>query len=222
MSKITKGNLVILAVLLTLCNLESRAADKQEADAQQKIENPYKGARVLVEALLVEVKLDALEKAGVGLLSKEQASAAKILDIIKDKNAGRILTSEKLALVSPGRGHMQTSGRKNIPIKKDPNSAVTNWGQYDTGSTINANLEIDPNGRIFISFKIDIKALGDDSRSEDQSPEVLSYSWDSTVSMKSGTPVIASGLEGKGKMAYLILRADIEQDSLPQSFQHKK
>jgi hypothetical protein len=40
--------------------------------------------------------------------------------------------------------------------------------------------------------------------------------------MKSGTPVIASGLASKDKMAYMIIRADIEQDSLPQSLQHKK
>lgn len=225
MSKITKVNLVILAVLLVLCNLESRAADKQEADAQQKVENPYKGARVLVEALLVEVKLDALDKAGVGLLSKEQASAAKILDIIKDKNAGRVLTSEKLALVSSSSARMHVSGRKDIPYKqnpKDPNGIVTSWAQYDTGSAINANLEIDPDGRIFISFKIEISMLGDDSRSESPTPEVIGYSWDSRMSMKSGTPVIASGLASKDKMAYMILRADIEQDSLPQSLQHKK
>jgi len=222
MSKITKGNLVILAVLLAVCNLESRAADKQEADAQQKVENSYKGARVLVEALLVEVKLDALDKAGVGLLSKEQASAARILEIIKDKNAGRVQTSVKLALVNSHSGHMSASSRKEIPVNIDPNSKVTTWNQYDTGSTIDATLGIDSDGRIFIDFKMDMKMVNTDSRAENLTPEVLSCTWNSIVSMKSGIPVIASGLEGKDKMVYLILRADIEQDSLPQSLQHKK
>jgi hypothetical protein len=222
MSKIVKVSIIALAVLPVLCNLESRAADKQEADAQQKVENPYKGARVLVEALLVEVKLDALDKAGVGLLSKEQASAAKILEIIKDKNAGRILTSEKLALVNSHSGHMSASSRKEIPVNRDPNSKVTTWSQYDTGSTIDATLGIDSDGRIFIDFKMDIRMLSTDSRAENLAPEVLNCTWNSMVSMKSGTPVIASGLESKDKMAYLILRANIEQDSLPQSLQHKK
>ena len=42
MSKITKGNMIILAVLLVLCNMESRAADKQEADAQTKSRKPIR------------------------------------------------------------------------------------------------------------------------------------------------------------------------------------
>jgi predicted ribonuclease toxin of YeeF-YezG toxin-antitoxin module len=222
MSKITKGNLVILAVLLALCNMESRAADKQEADAQTKVENPYNGARVLVEVLIVEVKPEALEKAGVGPLSKERATAAKILDIIKDKNAGRIQSCEKLALVSPGAAHMEVSGRKEIPLSKDANGNVTSWSQYDIGSNIKADLKIEPDGRIFVGFRMDIRIMNPDSRTENQRPEVLSYSWDSRVSMKSGIPVIASALENKDKVTYLILRANIEEDSLPQSFQHKK
>jgi hypothetical protein len=218
---ITKGNLVILAILLSVCNLAA-GADQQEADTQQKVENPYKYARVLVEALLIEVKLDAMEKAGAGLLSKEQPSASRILDIIKDKNAGRIQTTAKLALVSPGEGHMSASGRTEVPLNQDPNGKVTSWRQYDVGSSINANLEIDPEGRILMRFKMDLRILGNDSRVENQSPDVLSYSWDSTVSLKSGIPIIAGGMEGKDKMTYLILRADIEQDSLPQSSKQKK
>jgi type II secretory pathway component GspD/PulD (secretin) len=221
MRKITNGNLVIAAVLLSVCNL-AFGADQQQADTQQKVENPYKYARVLVEALLVEVKLDAMEKAGAGLLSKEQPSAAKILDIVKDKNAGRIQTVAKLALVGPGEGHMSVSARTDVPLNQDPNGKSVSWRQYDIGSNINANLEIDPEGRILMRFRMDLKILGSDSRAENQSPDVISYSWDSTVSLKSGTPIIAGGLEGKGKMTYLILRADIEQDSLPQSSQQKK
>ncbi|MFH1370675.1 MAG: hypothetical protein ABII09_05245 [Planctomycetota bacterium] len=221
MRKITKNNFVVVVVLLALCNLTA-GADPQKADAQEKVENPYKGARVLVEALLVEVKLEAMENAGVGLLSEKPASAAKILDIIKDKNAGRIQTCQKLALVSPGRGRMETSGRIDVPSSQDPNGKITSWRQYDIGSAINANLEIDPDGRIFISFKMDIRTLGNDSKAENQSPDVLSCTWDSTVSLKSGIPIIAGGLEGKGKMTYLILRADIEQDNFPQSAKRKK
>ena len=214
--------MVILAVLLVLCNTESRAADKQEADAQQKVENSYKGARVLVEVLLVEVKLDALDKAGVGLLSKERPSAARILEIIKDKNAGRVQTSAKLALVNSHSGHMSASSRKEIPVNIDPNSKVTTWNQYDTGNNIDITLGIDSDGRIFIEFKMDMKTLNTDSRAENMAPEVLSCTWNSIVSMKSGIPVIASGLEGKDKMVYLILRADIEEDSLSQPLKNRK
>jgi hypothetical protein len=222
MSKIVKASLVILAILPVLCNCGTLAADKQEADAQPKVENPYLGARVLVEALLVEAKLDALDKAGAGLLSKEQATAVKILDIIKDKNAGRILASEKLALVNFNSGIMQVSGRKEIPLKRDPNSVPANWTAYDTGTNFNANVEIDSSGRILLNFQIEIKILSPDSLQDNQRPEVLSFSWHSLVSMKSGTPVIASALENKDKVTYLIIRANIEEDSLPQAFQHKK
>jgi hypothetical protein len=221
MSRIAKSVLWFGVVLLATWALPV-GADQQEAGTGQNVENPYKGARVLVEALLVEVKLDAMEKAGVGLLSKERPTAAKILDIIKDKNAGRIQTTEKLAMVNPGRGRMEASGRTNVPLNQDPNSAVKSWQQYDIGSNINANLEINPDGRIWLSFKMDLRIIGNDSRADNQPPDVLSYTWDSTVTLRSGTPIIAGGLEGKDKMTYLILRADIEQDSLPQSSQQKK
>jgi hypothetical protein len=222
MSKITKGNLVILAVLLALFNLESRADDKQEAEAQTKVENPYDGARVLVEALLVEVNLDALEKAGMGPLSKERPTASKILAIIRDKNAGRIQTTEKLAIVNPGEGRMEASGQIKVPLNREPNSPVKSWQQYDTGSTVNINLEIHPDGRIWLSFVMALNIIGNDPLPDNQPPEVLRFSWRSTVTLRSGIPIIASGLEGKGKMVYLILRADIEEDSLSQSLLHKK
>jgi len=222
MNKIVKVSLIILAVLPVLCNCETIAADKQEADAQTKVENPFNGARVLVEALIVEVKPEAIEKAGVGPLSKERATAAKILDIIKDKNAGHIQSSQKLAMVSPGEARMSVSGQKEIPWKRDPNGNVISWNKYDIGSNIKAELRIEPDGRMFMGFQMDIRVLNADSRTETQPPEILNYSWNSGVSMKSGIPVIASALENKDKMTYLILRANIEEDSLPQLLQHKK
>jgi hypothetical protein len=222
MSKIVKVSLAILTVLPVLCNCEMLAADKQEAQAPPKIENPYDGARVLVEALIVEVKPEAMEKAGVGPLSKERATAAKILDIIKDKNAGRIQTCEKMAMVSPGDADMRVSGRKDIPFKGDPNGGVTSWRTYDTGSNIRADIRIEPDGRMFLGFRMDITLINEDSRAETKPPEASSYSWNSRVTMRSGIPVIASALENKDKMTYLILRANIEEDSLPQSLQHKK
>jgi hypothetical protein len=221
MRKITMGHLVIMAVLLSACNLAA-GADQQPADTQQKVENPYGGARVLVEALLVEVKLDAMEKAGVGLLSSEQPSAAKILNIIKDKNAGRIQTTAKLAVVSPGDGRMSTSGRTEVPVNQDADSNVKSWRPNEFGSNVNAHLEIWPDGRIFMVFKMELRMLSSESKAEGQSPDVLNYSWESAVSLRSGIPIIAGGMEGKDKMTYLILRADIEHDSLSQSSQQKK
>jgi hypothetical protein len=222
MSKIVKVSLVILAVLPVLCNCGAIAADKQEADAQPKIENPYHGARVLVEALIVEVKPEAIEKAGVGPLSKEQPTASKILDIIKDKNAGRIQSSQKLAMVNPGPARMDVSGQKAVSAGKDANGNVTGFTKYDIGSKISADLWIEPEGRIFVNFRMDIRGLNADARTEAQPSEMFSYSWDSRVTMRSGIPVIASSIESKDKVTYLILRANIEEDSLPQSFQHKK
>ena len=216
MCKIVKTSLLILAVLPVLCNREVFAADKQEADTRPKIENPYRGARVLVEILIVEVKPEAMEKAGIGPLSKEQATAAKILDIIKDKNAGRIRICEKLAMVSPGNADMRFSGRKNIPFRSDPNDGITTWKPYETGSSIEANIRIEPDGRMFLGFQIDITLLNDYSRAETKLPEVSSYIFKSRITMRSGIPVIANALENNDKMTYLILRANIQEDSLPQ------
>lgn len=221
MSKITRNYLVAAVVLPALFNL-SAGAERQEPETQEKVENPYEGAWVLVEALIVEVKLDALEKAGAGPLSKEPPSAIRILEIIKDKNAGGVKTTAKLALSSFGEGHMQANSQVDVPMSRDPNSKATIWRPYNVGIAINANLEIDPDGRILMKFKMDLTALVNDSKVEGQSPDVLHYAWDSTVSLKSGTPIIASGLGHKDKMTYLILRADIEQDSLPRMAHQKK
>ena len=222
MSKIVKASLVILAVLPVLCNCETIAADKQEADAQTKVENPYHGARVLVEALIVEVKPEAIEKAGVGPLGKERVTAAKILDILKDKNAGRIQSSQKLAMVNPGPAKMDVSGKKEVPTHKDANGNAVGWTSYAIGSKISADLQIPPDGRIFINFRMDVSGFSSDSQTATQSPEMFSYSWESRISMRSGIPVIASSIENKDKVTYLILRANIEEDSMPQPVQIKK
>jgi hypothetical protein len=222
MSKIVKAGLIILAVLPVLCNCGAYAADKQEADAQTKIENPYHGARVLVEALIVEVKSEALEKAGVGPLGKEQVTAAKILDIIKDKNAGRIQSCQKLAMVNPGSAKMDVVSKKEVPTRKDANGNTTSSAMYDIGSKISADLQIPPDGRIFLNFNMYIFGFNTDSLAEKLLPETFSYSWESRVSMKSGIPIIGSSIESKDKVTYLILRANIQEDSLPQLVQHKK
>jgi hypothetical protein len=125
-------------------------------------------------------------------------------------------------MVNPGEARMDVSGRKEMPLTSDANGRAASWTQYDIGSKISASLQVVPDGRIFISFKMDIKIMNPDLRTENQRPEILSYFWDSRVSMRSGVPVIASALENKDKVTYLILRANIEEDSLPQSFQHKK
>jgi hypothetical protein len=222
MSKIVKVSLLILAVLPVLCNCGAIAEDKQEADAQPKIENPYFGARVLVEALIVEVKPEALEKAGVGPLGKEPATAAKILEIIKDKNAGRIQSSQKLAMVNPGPAKMDVVSKKEVPTRKDANGNTTSSAMYDIGSKISADLQIPPDGRIFLNFNMYIFGFNTDSLAEKLLPETFSYSWESRVSMKSGIPIIGSSIESKDKVTYLILRANIQEDSLPQLVQHKK
>jgi hypothetical protein len=222
MSKIVKASLVMLAILPVLCNSGVFAADKQEADAQPKIENPYFGARVLIEALIVEVKPESLEKAGVGPLSKERVTAMKILDIIKDKNAGRIQSSQKLAMVNPGPAKMDVSGKKEVPTHKDANGNAVSWNSYVIGSKIFADLQIPPDGRIFINLKMDVSGFNADSRTENQPPDMFSYSWESRVSMRSGIPIIASSIESKDKVTYLILRANIEEDSLSKPLQQSK
>jgi hypothetical protein len=219
MSKIVKASLVMLSILPVLCNSGVFAADKQEADAQPKIDNPYAGARVLVEALIVEVKPEALEKAGVGPLSKEQATATKILEIIKDKNAGRVQSSQKLAMVNPGPAKMDVAGKKEVPLSS---GNLTSWNAYSVGSKISADLQMPPDGRIFLNFKMDIFGFNADSRAENQPPETFSYSWESRVSMRSGIPIIASSIDSKDKVTYLILRANIEEDSLSKPLQKQK
>jgi hypothetical protein len=222
MCRIVKVSLVILAVLPVLCNCEAFAADKQEADAQPKAENPYYGARVLVDALIVEVKPEALEKAGVGPLGKEQATGTKILEIIKDKNTGRIQSSQKLAMINPGPAKMDVAGKKDIPVHKDSNGNADGWNQFAIGSKISADLQIPADGRIFLNFKMDIFGVNTDSRTEIQHPETFSYSWESRVSMRSGIPIIASSIESKDKVTYLILKANIEEDTLPKPLPKQK
>jgi hypothetical protein len=222
MSKIAKASFILLAVLPVLCNCGTFAADKQEVDAQPKIDNPYAGARVLVEALIIEVKPEVLEKAGVGPLGKEQVTAAKILEIIKDKNAGLIQSSQKLAMVNPGPAKMDVVSKKEVPTRRDANGNATSSAMYDIGSKILADLQIPPDGRIFLNFNMYIFGFNTDSRAESQLPETFSYSCESRVSMRSGIPIIASSIDSKDKVTYLILRANIEDDSLSKPMQKQK
>ncbi len=191
------------------------AAEQQE---QQKVEKPYSDVRVLVRAFVVDVKLAALDKAGAGPFEKEAPSATEILDILKSKEGGRIRATATLAVRNKENGETRASNKTDVPVYdgKDPNGQVrTKMWSYETGTTFDVYVSVTPDGVILVGYNLATTIL-EKRRDEFATPETPRYTWKSQVSLRSGVPAIAAALEEKDAMTYLILRADIEKDSLPE------
>ena len=78
------------------------AAVVQKAAGQEAVKppDPYKDSKILVEAFVVEVELDALYKQGVSPIGQKPkaVSIMNILRCFKDKDAAKVTAGTKLAL----------------------------------------------------------------------------------------------------------------------------
>ena len=105
MAKISKSILVLVVVTLCIMLLAGRSIGPT-AEAQAKIEDPYKDVCVLVEAFVVEVDLSSLYRQGVSPIGQkpDSVSVENILKCLDAKDIAQVTTGIKVAILSGGRG----------------------------------------------------------------------------------------------------------------------
>jgi type II secretory pathway component GspD/PulD (secretin) len=216
MSKITKGNLVILAVLLALCNLESRAADKQEADAQQKVANPYDKAAVTIDASVIEVNLHSAEQLVMTPRgSKGESVSMEKLQAAINKGTAKVTAGTKLAAQNFKVATVKCFQKINVEMQSVvvPNQGVAqktmSYQAYDMGMTFTVQPFVSPDGEITLSYKFE--QSGFDRVSQTGSPpSTFARKLDGEIRLDSGKPIIAGSAQNNDGAYFLVISATIE------------
>jgi type II secretory pathway component GspD/PulD (secretin) len=215
MSKIVKVSLVILAVLPVLCNSGVFAADKQEADAQKKVENPYDRAAVTIDASVVEVNL--INASQLGLTPRGQKSETVSVEKIQTaigKGTAKVTAGVKLAAQNYQAAEVKCFQKTNVPVQS---VAAANQGgtssivyqQYDTGMKFFAQPFVSPDGAITLSYKFEQSGF-DVSSQTGKAPDTFARSHEGKIRLDSGKPIIAGSNQNGDKVYFLIISATIE------------
>jgi type II secretory pathway component GspD/PulD (secretin) len=215
MSKIIKGNLVILAVLLALCNLESRAADKQEADAQTKVANPYDKAAVTIDASIVEVNL--INASQLGLTPRGQKSEAVSVEKIQTaigKGTAKVTAGAKLAAQNYQAAVVKCFQKTNVAVQlvAAPNQSGSPsilYQPYDTGITFTAQPFVSPDGAITLSYTFEQSGFNVSAQTV-KAPDTFARKLEGKIRLDSGKPVIAGSNQNGDEVYFLIISATIE------------
>jgi anti-sigma28 factor (negative regulator of flagellin synthesis) len=218
MSKITKGNLVILAVLLALCNLESRAADKQEADAQQKVENPYEKAAVTIDASVIEVNLHSAEQLVMAPRgSKGESVSLEKLQAAINKGAAKVTAGTKLAAQSNQIAAVKCFQKTNVAVQnaivivsnQSEAPKTTSYQTYDIGMAFTAQPFVSPDGGITLSYKFEQTGFNNVSQTG-KAPDTFARSLEGKLRLESGKPIIAGSAQNNDEAYFLVISATIE------------
>jgi hypothetical protein len=193
----------------------------EKTEPAQKEVDPYEGTKILVEAFVVEVKLDALYKSGVSPIGQKphSVSISDILKCLKDKNAGTVTSGTKLAVKQDGKGEIRTDEAKNLEQKttfQNPQggkaSESISFLKCNSDVEFRANVHVNNNKKIEIDFKFEqaLFLMPEEHAAVTPPPDKVTRNWQNTVSLKGGEPTIVGEIQNEDKAVFLILCADIE------------
>ena len=203
MGKITKGNMVILAVLLVLCNMESRAADKQEADAQQKVANPYDRAAVSIDASVVEVNLHSAESLVMTPRGpKGESVSMEKLQAALNKGTAKVTAGTKLA--AQNFKTAKVSCYQQIKV-----GSTTSYQVYNAGMEFAVQPFVSSDGGITLSYKFEQSGFDRVSQT-DSLPSTFARKLEGEIRLDSGKPIIAGSAQNGDGAYFLVISATIE------------
>jgi hypothetical protein len=221
MAKVSKGLVylggLVFCVLLLGGASATPPAEQGEAKVQEK--NPYENSRILVEAFVVEVKLDALYKSGVSPIGQKPHSASikNILTCLKNKDEAKVTAGAKVAVKNKEEG--QTVHNETIILershyiatgKADASNTSKEFVPYKTEKYFSAKVSAEPDGKIYTSFRFRQDTLGEVSPKSDAPPNTITRDWYSYAYLEPGKPAIVGEMQDADTAVFLILTADIE------------
>jgi len=219
MAKISK-NIVILAVIVLCTTLLVAASDVETAKTvtEKEVKNPYENSRVLIEAFVVEVKLDALYKAGVGPVGQRPNSVSmeKILKCLRDEDKAKVTAGAKIAVKNRENGRMSSNQSKHvereiIQSQKDTEASVPKkvFDRYEINTTFGVNARVHPDSDIYLEFTFGQRTVGSVSMSG-VPLDTINMDWASSVFLQAGKPSIVGATQNDHTVVFLVIAADIE------------
>jgi hypothetical protein len=178
----------------------------------QKIKPPtdtYKDSVILLEAFMVECRLDTLYSLDVPQISQgtDPISAEHILKCLKSTDAAAVKAGAKLALAHENRAGTESTTRKALHI--DPtNHQKTEY--IDVGTSFTAIAEIRKD-KVFAELELQYSDAVKADPKADAIPEIVERNWNSSICLNIGKPTLVGAIQDEDTGWFLIVTANIKQ-----------
>jgi Flp pilus assembly secretin CpaC len=209
MTKFSKRVIVSLAGLLAVSILCAKSACGPEISERQ----------VLVEAMMLEVSSDALDRLQIGQdvipSSKVTVPLATLLYVLANPNAVKTIVSPKIVVYTGQTGQVTDAQKLKYLAKTDEGSFEERTTVMPVGTTLEARPRIDKEGDILLDFKFEHFAAASPKEIDPQTslrigPPIISCSSVNTrLKLKPGQPMIAGGIEKPTGRGFILVRAEI-------------
>lgn len=226
MFKISKLAVILTGLFLcvschkAISNEPNQPCQAKAAAVEQKQQNPYENSRILVEAFLVEVKLDALYNSGVSPLGGKGKSAAaeNITAILKNKDNGKVVTGAKVFISNGERG--RSNEEKSIQVPQEhkiiiPNQTepqiTRNFLGFKVVTNFSADGTIEQDGKIKVNFSFDQSTFKKNQKETETSFDVISRIFQSNAIFETGKPTIVGETQDEDSAIFLIITATAEK-----------
>jgi len=218
MGKIPKNIMVLAGVLVVavfLAGISSSQGMKVVFGGQA--ESPTGPSKMLVEAIIVQVSADTLERLRIEPntepLSEVTVSLPMLLYVLADPNAAKTITSAKVKVWAGETGKVKIGQNAKYLIKTDEGSFEQKTTNTFFGTTFEVTPAIDKDGDIWLSFKFEHLEAVPPKEVDPQTflPIGEPISGDITtlntrVKVKSGEPMIVASSPAQ----FVLVRADID------------
>lgn len=210
MSRFSKSiYIVILASLLAIGILYAKSPGDSKRSTQ----------KVLVEAMIVQISANTLDKLQIGRnlepSSKVTVPLASLLYVLADPNAVSVIAKPQIQVFA-GRTGKVTAGQKlKYLIKKDDGSFEQKTTNMPVGTTLQAMPIVTKDGDILLDFRFEHFSVAPPKATDPETslpigvPVISCHSLNSRLKLKPGEPMIAGGIEKPAAQEFVVVRADI-------------
>lgn len=187
--------------------------------AKSPVDSQRPKQKVLVEAMIVQISGDTLDKLQIGRSvepsSKVTVPLATLLYILADPNAVKTIAHTKLVVLA---GHTATSTNQQkvkYLVERNDGSFEQKTSEMSIGTELQAAPVIDKDGDILLDFKFKLSSAASPKEIDPQTalpigrPMIGITSTNSRLKLKPGVPMIAGGIEKSAALRFVLVRAEI-------------
>ncbi len=210
--------ILLLAGLCLVPMAGATSAEQGREQAGEHAKDRYEHSRVLVEAFVVEVKLESLYKLGVSPIGQKPnaVSIKNIVECLKSEAGAKVTAGTKVAVRHNEQGGIQESETKYIQrerqVMRRGQEVVTEkvFDDYKEGMTFTVNARAVSEGKIAVEYNFDQSDFV--LSNKEVPPDRVNRQWNGRVSLEAGKPSIVGATQDEDRAAFLILTADIDSE----------
>lgn len=195
-----------------------RTPTARDRNPDEQAEDPYANIGVLVESFVVEVDLSALYDMGVSPLGQapHAVSVENILKCLKDPDRATVVTGAKaLGVHRSQQGRVRQSETtyrartKTVNTSQGPRETA-DYRSYENGQSFEVWPVLLSEDEIVLRYDFTYSGVRGEQRSGDEAPpDSVSWSWNGSVSVTAGKPLIVGATQDEDSVIFLILTAHI-------------